>query len=302
MTVDSWLKGFVGKLLELTHSQWIYRCITKHHKTKGTKVLAAREDLFQEIKRLLDVGTEGVAPEDKWMLEVDIQQLQEYSLKDMQFWIHAVEAATSASSAAKKVSDGATSSWNDIIKDGKFSFLPKKVPQENMSQMIEEMERENATELQAQFFPQRVSKKRDSTGEACGGEEESEHAKTLMKENDASPKSIEANVDASVHARSTATNANSELSRAGKSGYAKKLIKENDTSPNPMEANVDASLHSCSAPPKARMVPARGSNRKRQKGKSRKAADAFVPASTVDFGALGSLIPHDETSVRHISQ
>ena len=83
------------------------------------------------------------------MLEVDIQQLQEYSLKDMQFWIHAVEAARSASSAAKKVSDGATSSWNDIIKDGKFSFLPKKVPQENMSQMIEEMERENATELQA---------------------------------------------------------------------------------------------------------------------------------------------------------
>ena len=124
LTVDSWLKGFVGKLLELTHSQWIYRCITKHHKTKGTKVLAAREDLFQEIERLLDVGTEGVAPEDKWMLEVDIQQLQEYSLKDMQFWIHAVEAARSASSAAKKVSDGATSSWNDIIKDGKFSFLP----------------------------------------------------------------------------------------------------------------------------------------------------------------------------------
>ena len=40
LTVDSWLKGFVGKLLELTHSQWIYRCITKHHKTKGTKVFS----------------------------------------------------------------------------------------------------------------------------------------------------------------------------------------------------------------------------------------------------------------------
>ena len=123
-----------------------------------------------------------------------------------------------------------------------------------------------------------------------------------MKENDASPKSIEANVDASVHARSAATNANSELARAGKSGHAKKLIKENDTSPNPMEANVDASLHSHSAPLKASMAPAKSSNCKRQKGKSKKAADAFVPASTVDFGALGSLIPHDKTRVRHISQ
>ena len=90
---------------------------------KGIKVLAARDNLFREIEDQLDIGVEGVAPEDKWMLEVDIQQLQEYSLKDMQFWIHAVEAATSASSAAKKVSDGATSSWNDIIKDSKFIFL-----------------------------------------------------------------------------------------------------------------------------------------------------------------------------------
>lgn len=66
------------------------------------------------------------------MLEVDIQQLQEYSLKDMQFWIHAVEAAMLSSSEAVKVSGGDTSSWNDIIKDSKFHYLPKKVPQENM--------------------------------------------------------------------------------------------------------------------------------------------------------------------------
>ena len=121
--------------------------------------------------------------------------------------------------------------------------------------MIKEMEQENDTEMQAQFFPQRVSAKRDSTGEACGGEEESDHAKTLMKENDASPKSIEANVDASVHARSATTNANNVPAQAGTSGHATKLIKENDTSPNLMEANVDASLHSRSAPPKARRIP-----------------------------------------------
>ena len=56
-----------------------------------------------------------------------------------------------------------------------------------------------------------------------------------------------------------------------------------------MEANVDASLHSRSVPSKARMVLARGSTHKRRKVKSKKAADAFAPASTVDFG---SLTPH----------
>ena len=39
LTVDSWMKGFVGKLIEMTHKQWIFRCITKHHRTKGTKAL-----------------------------------------------------------------------------------------------------------------------------------------------------------------------------------------------------------------------------------------------------------------------
>ena len=70
-----------------------------------------------------------------------------------------------ASSEDTKVSDSATSSWNDIIKDGKFSYLPKKVQQENVCHLVEKMERENAAELQSQFFPQRVAEKRDSTGE-----------------------------------------------------------------------------------------------------------------------------------------
>ena len=118
----------MGQLLELTHAQWIFRCITKHHTTKGIKVLAAHKDLFQEIERQLDSDVEGVAPDNKWMLEVDIQQLWDYTLKDIQFGIHAAEAARSLSSKAVEVSGGATASWADIIKDGKFAYLPKSVP------------------------------------------------------------------------------------------------------------------------------------------------------------------------------
>ena len=65
VTVDSWLKGFVSKLLAMTHSQWLFRCITKHHRTKGTLVLARKEDLLREIECQLDMGVDAIADEDR---------------------------------------------------------------------------------------------------------------------------------------------------------------------------------------------------------------------------------------------
>ena len=50
LTVDSWMKGFVGKLIEMTHKQWIFRCITKHHRPKGTKALASQQELLSAIE------------------------------------------------------------------------------------------------------------------------------------------------------------------------------------------------------------------------------------------------------------
>ena len=41
LTADSWMKGLVSKLLEMTHAQWIFRCISKHHHTKGSLVMKA---------------------------------------------------------------------------------------------------------------------------------------------------------------------------------------------------------------------------------------------------------------------
>ena len=41
LTIDTWMIGFIYQLLELTHSQWIFRNITKHHHTNGTIELEA---------------------------------------------------------------------------------------------------------------------------------------------------------------------------------------------------------------------------------------------------------------------
>ena len=50
LTVDSWLKAFISKLMEMTQGMWIFRCISKHHHTKGSLVLASKAKLFKEIE------------------------------------------------------------------------------------------------------------------------------------------------------------------------------------------------------------------------------------------------------------
>ena len=82
LTVNSWLKSFVSKLLEMTHAQWIFRCITKHHRTKGTIVFKATEDLLQEVERQLSMGVDNVSENDRWVLELDMDQLSSFSLTE----------------------------------------------------------------------------------------------------------------------------------------------------------------------------------------------------------------------------
>ena len=75
LTADSWTKGFVSQLLQITHSQWIFRCITKHHHTNGTNALKSREEVLTRIEQQLDKGLEALPPEDQWLLEIDPQEL-----------------------------------------------------------------------------------------------------------------------------------------------------------------------------------------------------------------------------------
>ena len=49
--IDIWMKTFITKILEITHAQWICRNLTKHHHTKGAKLLHRKEAVLEEIER-----------------------------------------------------------------------------------------------------------------------------------------------------------------------------------------------------------------------------------------------------------
>ena len=75
---------------------------------------------MREIENLLDTGVEGVAEEDRWMLEIDQESLLSYSVEDKQFWINAVTAAMKAAEHALEQSHRTTNSWSEVMRNGKF--------------------------------------------------------------------------------------------------------------------------------------------------------------------------------------
>ena len=105
------MKGFVGKLLEMAHTQWIFRCITKHHRTKGTKTLANQRAVLSAIEKQLDMGIVSLPSEDQWMLKIDQDELFGKPLRNQQFWVWAMEAARQASATAEKLTEGQLSTW-----------------------------------------------------------------------------------------------------------------------------------------------------------------------------------------------
>ena len=103
--------GFITKLLEITHSQWTYRNLTKHHQTNGTIALQAREDLMKEVERQLNLGLSSLPSETRCLLEIDPADLFRRTTERVQYWLNATLAARSAAERALELSAGATSSW-----------------------------------------------------------------------------------------------------------------------------------------------------------------------------------------------
>ncbi len=66
LSIESWTRGFLDKLRA---TQWICRNLTKHHRTKGTKALASREEILKEIEHQLSLGSDGLLPEARCLLE-----------------------------------------------------------------------------------------------------------------------------------------------------------------------------------------------------------------------------------------
>eukprot|EP00956_Cyclotella_meneghiniana_P045869 scaffold388458_cov96-Cyclotella_meneghiniana.AAC.2 len=76
LTVDDWLTQLINKLLHITHGQWIYRNISKHHATLGMILKTERRAMLLEIDRLTQLTPEDVPEDSKFLLEIDFSTLR----------------------------------------------------------------------------------------------------------------------------------------------------------------------------------------------------------------------------------
>ena len=92
-TIAAWAKGLVVKLLETTHGQWLYRNVHVHDTITGTHAIRRKETIRQEIQMQLDMGGEGMAEEDKYLLEINLEELDITSGEAQEYWLLAIQAA-----------------------------------------------------------------------------------------------------------------------------------------------------------------------------------------------------------------
>ena len=96
LSIPKWSEGLVIKLLEVTHGQWLYRNVHVHDFKTGDLASKRKEGLRQALEDQLELGEEGLAPEDEYLLDINLDNLDESTGEDQAIWLLALQAAREA--------------------------------------------------------------------------------------------------------------------------------------------------------------------------------------------------------------
>ncbi len=90
---EDWTKQFISKLLQITHSQWIFWNISLHDFTHGYIRNKKGEEIIQQINVLLEVAPEEVPEDSRFLLEINFSELSKTHLETQTYWTLAMDAA-----------------------------------------------------------------------------------------------------------------------------------------------------------------------------------------------------------------
>jgi hypothetical protein len=97
-----WIAGLITQLLQVTHTQWIYRCMLVHDRTTGVLISTHKADLLKEIKHQLSLGPDDLAEEDRFLLECNFDDITSTSGEAQGYWLLGIQAAREASRIRRK--------------------------------------------------------------------------------------------------------------------------------------------------------------------------------------------------------
>ena len=96
LSATEWIKGVVVKLLETTHGQWLYWNVQVHDTTTGTEATLRKEELQKLIEEQIELGGEGLDEQDKYLLEINLEDLSTTCGDTQTYWLLAIRAAREA--------------------------------------------------------------------------------------------------------------------------------------------------------------------------------------------------------------
>ena len=118
MSIAGWASGLITKLLEVTHGQWIYRNLLVHEKSSGVLATKRKEELQTEIQKQQELGVEGLADEDKFLLEIRLEDLEESSGEQQAYWLLAIKAARAITILRRRRQEGQDNTEEATQRDG----------------------------------------------------------------------------------------------------------------------------------------------------------------------------------------
>ena len=93
MSLDKWCTGLITRLLEITHGQWLYRNYIVRDPVSGIIATARKEELLVEIERQRALGDAGLLEEDKYLAEVNLEEMSTSSGERHHYWLLAIQTA-----------------------------------------------------------------------------------------------------------------------------------------------------------------------------------------------------------------
>ncbi len=102
MSGNKWARLLCIKLLEVTHGTWLVRNFLIHDKVEGMLALEKKEELQLAIEEQLELGEDGLEEEDKYLLEIKLDDLGSTSGEVQHYWLLAIRSARQAYSLRRQ--------------------------------------------------------------------------------------------------------------------------------------------------------------------------------------------------------
>jgi hypothetical protein len=96
---ESWARELSGKLLQITHRQWLYRNATVHFTSEGRNI-RQHEEIIRKVNDLRWIDPDDLLPESQHLLTEDFTLLHAGHTEDKEHWIAEMESAMAAAASA----------------------------------------------------------------------------------------------------------------------------------------------------------------------------------------------------------